>query len=216
MRAVGAPITAWRGPRVGGHRHPGAAPPLAALRTELVRLGAHRVEVVAPRDHRESWYVAEEVPLARGWARQRDYVLNPLFYKGSLGLGEYLDWLHRRGVDHIALPRHGPLDFGSTDEARVLRTGAPFLRVVWSDDDWTVYAVPAAVPIAPGVLSSTRTALRLQAEPGTVEVHVRWSRWLSVTGPACLERHGDEVRLSVRAAGVITLSSSLAPKGRCS
>jgi hypothetical protein len=52
-------------------------------------------------------------------------------------------------------------------------------------------------------------------EPGEVRVHLRWSRWLSVSGGACLERHGDEVLLRVRAPGLVTVSSRLAPLGRC-
>lgn len=209
----------WQvGPPWGDLRAP-ASPPLAALRAELVALDAHRVEVLAPRDHRESWFVAERVPLARGWARQQDYVLNPLFYKGSLTAGRYLDWLHARAVDHVAVPRTARLDFGSSREGRLLRSGGT-LPLVWQDRDWAVYAVPGAVPIAAApatVTASTRTELRLELPgPADVVVHLRWSRWLSVTrGDACLRRQGDEVLLRVRAAGPVTVGSSLRPRGHC-
>jgi hypothetical protein len=212
-------ILSWQvGPTWGDLRAP-EGPPLGALRTELVALGAHRVEVVAPRDHRESWYVAEEVPLARGWARQQDRVLNPLFYKGKLTPDRYLVWLHEHAVDHVAVPRHGRLDFGSTREGTLLHDGTA-LPLVWQDDDWVVYAVPGAVPLvqAPAtVLASTRTELRLSVDrPADVVVHLRWSRWLSLTGgDACLQRSGDEVLLRVRAAGDLTVGSSLRPHGHC-
>jgi hypothetical protein len=213
-------ILSWQvGPTWGDLRAP-EGPPLGALRTELVALGAHRVEVVAPRDHRESWYVAEEVNLARGWARQQDYVLNPLFYKGTLTWETYLDWLYENAVDHVAVPRRAALDFGSTREGALWHSGAEGaglgLAPVWQDQHWSVYAVPAAIPVAPGLLSSSRTELRMQLDAGSVDVHVRWSRWLSVDGPACVERVGDQVRLQVRSAGIVTISSSLTPKGHCS
>ncbi|MDP9183941.1 MAG: hypothetical protein M3P04_14360, partial [Actinomycetota bacterium] len=183
---------------------------------ELVQLGAHRVEVVAPRDHRESWYVAEQVLLARGWARQQDVGLNPLFYKGSLEATDYLDWLHEHAVDHVALPRTARLDFGSAREGKLLRAGpVTGLTPVWQDAEWVVYAVDDPVPIVEGLLTSTRTELTIQAQPGVLEVRVRWSRWLSVDGPACLERHGDDVRLRVAHVGLVTLSSRLTPKGHC-
>jgi hypothetical protein len=194
-----------------------SSPSMTALRSELVELGAHRVEVVAPRDHRESSYVAEVVPLARGWARQQDYVLNPLFYKGDLTASAYLDWLHERAVDHVAVPLTARLDFGSTREGALLRSGVvPGLQPVWQDAEWAVFAVADPVPVARGLQSATRTSLRLTVEPGTVDVHVRWSRWLSVDGPACLERHGDELVLRVRRTGVVTIGSRLVPHGHCS
>ncbi|MCU1587631.1 MAG: hypothetical protein JWN31_1124 [Frankiales bacterium] len=46
--------------------------PLTALTHELQRVGAHRAEVLAGRDHHEAYEVAKSVPLARGWARQID------------------------------------------------------------------------------------------------------------------------------------------------
>lgn len=210
----------WQvGPPWGDLRAP-ATPPMSALRAELVTLGAHRVEVLALRDHRESWYVAERVPLARGWARQQDYVLNPLFYKGTLTYEAYYAWLQARAVDHVVVPRSGRLDFGSAREGRLYRDGGLQIAPVWQDAHWSVYDVPSAVPLvaAPGtVVSSGRTELRVRLDrPAEVAVHLRWSRWLSVVhGDACLQRDGDEVLLRVRAAGEVTVGSSLRPRGHC-
>jgi hypothetical protein len=217
--ALACAVALWwqAGPPWGDLRSP-ASPSMTALRAELVTLDARRVEVLALRDHPESWYVAEQVSLARGWARQQDYVLNPLFYKGDLTADAYLDWLHDRAVDHVVVPRRGRLDMGSTREGALLRRPVG-LQQVWQDEGWTVYAVPDPVPLASAparVLASTRTALQLAVdEPGEVRVHLRWSRWLSVSGGACLERRGDEVLLRVRAPGLVTVSSRLAPLGRC-
>lgn len=217
LAVVGA--LAWQVPPLWGDLGSRSGPSVVALRAELVSLHAQRVEVVAPRDHPESSYVAQRVALARGWARQQDYALNPLFYKGTLTWDAYLDWLHERAVDHVAVPRRGALDFGAKREAALWRGGGTpgvVLAPVWQDHDWFVYAVPDPVPVAPGLVSATRTELRMQLGPGEHDVHVRWSRWLTVSGPGCVERHGDDVALRVQRAGTITLGSDLNPLGHCS
>lgn len=210
----------WQaGPTWGDLRAP-EGPPYSALVQELQAVGAHRVEVVAPRDHRESYEVARRVPLARGWARQLDYAENALFYRGSLTPGRYLAWLHDHSVDHVAAPLHGPYDFGSTREQRLLSAGpVAGLTEVWRDADWVVYAVADPQPLveAPVVLlGADRTTLRLRMDgPGSVVVNLRWSRWLSVAGPACLSREGDRVRVEASGAGVVTIGSGLRPRGHC-
>jgi hypothetical protein len=178
-----------------------------------------RVEVVAPREHRESWRVAERVPLARGWGRQVDYRDNRLFYTGTLTAAKYVDWLHAHGVDHVALPRRATIDFGGTREAKLLRKPVHGLTRIWQDRDWTVWAVDAPTPLASapaGVVASTRTDLTVRA-PGAARVHVllRWSRWLSVSGPACIARSGDQVELRFTGPGVAVIGSGLRPRGHC-
>ncbi|MCW2671614.1 MAG: putative integral rane protein [Frankiales bacterium] len=194
-------------------------PGLRDLTSELVSLDARRVEVVAPREHRESWRVAEHVPLARGWGRQVDYRDNRLFYTGKLTAGEYVDWLHGHGVDHVALPRHATIDFGGTREAKLLRKPVPGLTQVWQDRDWTVWAVEAPTPLATApatVLASTRTDLTVRApEAARIQVLLRWSRWLSVSGPACLARSGDQVELRFSGPGTAVIGSGLRPRGHC-
>lgn len=194
-------------------------PPLGALTRELVSLQAHRVEVIAPRDHRESFVVAEKVPVARGWSRQLDVRENPLFYKGSLSATAYLDWLHENAVDHVALPLRTGLDFGSTREGLLLRKPVAGLEQVWSDRYWVVFAVADARPLAEApaeVVSSGRTSLVLRStEAASVRVVVRWSRWLSVTGPGCVEPDGERTRVRFTGPGTVTLGSSLLPKRHC-
>lgn len=189
------------------------------LTSELLHRGSARAEVVAPQNHKESWLVAERVPLARGWSRQIDLRLNPLFYEEKLVAGDYVAWLHRNGVDTVAVPRRGLIDFGSTTEAALLKHPVRGLQQVWQDHDWRVFAVldPTPVAAAPAaVVASTRTELRLRSDvAAAVDVRVRWSRWLSVTGDGCVERRGDLVRLRFTRPGTVTLSSSLLPSGHC-
>lgn len=212
-------ILSWQVGPTWADLRAGAPPPLGALRAELEHLDADRVEVVAPRDHREAWYIAEQVPLARGWSRQQDYALNRLFYDGRLSPTAYLTWLREHSVDHVALPLHATLDFGSATEGALLRgSTVPGLEPVWRDDQWVVYQVSDPAPFAspPGrVIASGRTTIVLDVTPGLVTVRIRWSPWLTVSGPACLERYGDGVRLRVRAAGVVVVGSSLLPRGHC-
>lgn len=216
--AVG--FLSWQVDPIHGDLTAPAGPPLSALTRELVRLDSHRAEVVAPRDHRESWQVAERVPLARGWSRQIDLKENPLFYKGSLTATDFHDWLLLHSVDTVAVPRRAVLDFGSTREGALLRKGIPRgLEPVWSDRDWTVYRVTDPRPLAEApatVVSSRRTTLVLRSDvPAEVRVDVRWSRWLSLTGPGCLEQDGDRTRVRFSAAGTVTLGSGLLPHGHC-
>jgi hypothetical protein len=195
-------------------------PDLRAVTAELQRLGSRRAEVVAPRDHREAHVVAERVPLARGWSRQVDRHDNPLFYSGTLTAPAYLAWLRANAVDHVAVPRDAVIDFGSTREAALLADGpVAGLEQVWQDAAWTVYRVVDPTPIAQPpvtVVSSGRSTLVLRADgPVSTRVDVRWSRWLSVTGPACVERDGDRTRVRFTAAGTATLGSGLTPHGHC-
>ncbi len=195
-------------------------PALSALTAELVRLHSDRAEVVAARDHRESSQVAERVPLARGWSRQLDVHDNPLFYKGTLTPTAFRAWLLEHSVDTVAVPRRAVLDFGGSREGALLRRGpVPGLEQVWSDLDWTVFRVTAARPLAAAptvVVSSGRTSLVLRSGVAAdVRVDVRWSRWLSLTGPGCLERDGDRTLVRFAHAGTVTLGSGLLPRGHC-
>ncbi len=208
----------WQVQPLRGDLTAAPGPALAAVTAALVATGADRVEVVPLRDHREAWFVAESVPLARGWARQVDLRDNPLFYRGDLGAQEYLSWLQEHGVDHVAAPRTAAVDMGGRRERDLLREPVPGLTQVWQDADWTVWAVDDARGLAPGaqVDRSTRTDVVLRTTgPGDVAVALRWSRWLTVSGPACLGRSGDQVLLRVRAAGSVRIGSSLSPDGHC-
>ncbi|WP_433262956.1 hypothetical protein ACQPWR_24660 [Micromonospora vinacea] len=184
------------------------------------RQPAGRVEVVPLRDHWESAYLPPTVPLARGWERQVDSDRNALFYDGSLNAQTYEQWLRHEAVTYVVLAPDAPADRWGRDEAALIRGGLPYLREVWQDPTWRMYAVVDPTPLvgAPGELvAAERGAVRLTATPGDVPVRVRWSRWLTLDGPdGCLRPGADgwtEVR--VRTAGDYTVSSGLAPARHC-
>jgi hypothetical protein len=198
------------------------APAFDRLNAALLGLGAQRVEVVPLRDHGEAAHVAPVVPLARGWSRQEDTVRNPLFYDGNLSADRYERWLVREAVDHVALARGARVDGGGRAERALLLVGSvPSLRLVWTDDEWAVWRFTDADPIARPpvqVLGTDRVSVRLRAGAATETLlKVRWSRWLTATGPACIARQGEYTRLVVHGPGDITIGSRLTgPRGHCS
>ena len=197
-------------------------PQFATLNAALLELGAKRVEVVPLRDHGEAAHVAPVVPLARGWSRQEDTVRNPLFYDGNLSAVRFEQWLVREGVDHVALARSAPVDGGGRAERALLLVGSvPSLRLVWTDDDWAVWRFTRSAPIAlppVEVVATDRISVRLRSTaPTTTLLRVRWSRWLTATGPACLEKQGEYSRLlTTISPGPLTTSRlATSPTGHC-
>jgi hypothetical protein len=197
-------------------------PSFVALNRALLDLGVQRVEVVPLRDHGEAAFVAPVVPLARGWSRQIDTDRNGLFYEGGLDAREYAAWLQEHGVDAVALGPSARADSGGQAERALLLIGSVAGMVrVWSDDTWTVWRYVPASPIAQPpteVLDTDRTTVTVRSDrPADVELKVRWSRWLSVDGPACVERAEGGTRLRFAGAGTAVVGSrlSLRPVGHC-
>lgn len=175
-----------------------------------------RVEVVPTADRWESVYVANRVPLARGWMTQMDNANNVLFFQPALMTAAgYLAWLHRNAVEYVALSDAVPASAGATEEA-LIESGLPYLRVVWRDKDWTLYAVrnPTTTVSGAELLSQQGSGVSFRvATAGDVMVRVHWSRWLTVTGPGatCLVPQGPWTRIRVGVPGVYQLSSSVLP-----
>ncbi|WP_245715003.1 hypothetical protein [Micromonospora inyonensis] len=193
------------------------------LADELARRApVGRVEVVPLRDHWESAYLPSTVPLARGWERQVDTDRNGLFYRTGLDADTYADWLRRNAVQYVALAPDSVPDRWAREEATLVAGGLPYLREVWRDDTWRLYAVadPTLLVAAPGRLVAAdpgQVRFTAPADAGDLLVRVRWSRWLSLEGPGgCLTRGPDDwVTVRVDRAGEYRLTSSLRPRGGC-
>ncbi len=179
-----------------------------------------RVEVPPLHEYWESAYVASEVPLARGWLRQVDIERNRLFYDGSLDAETYHAWLVDNGVEYVALPG-AELSWTGDEEGLLVESGLPYLTEVWRNDDWRLYRVDDAPSILDGPVRLVATApggVTVRADTaGIVLVRVRYSRWLSLAGPAgCLAPEGRWTRLEVREPGTYRIGSRLAANGdRC-
>jgi hypothetical protein len=172
---------------------------------------AERIEIPFTKRHYEAVHVAPAVPLARGWQRQLDMKLNPLFYEDDgLDAAEYEQWLYDTGVDYVALP-DAELDASAQEEVELLARGQPGLELVWQSEDWTVWRVlgsPGLVDGPAALVEQTVDTMTLRAwSAGTVLVRVRPSAWWSVDGPACIAQHPDDewVRIEVAHPGRLVL-----------
>lgn len=181
------------------------APLLAHLTTEP-NVRDHRVELVDTATHWPSTYLLPDVALARGWERQTDEVRNPIFYgRAPLTAASYRAFLDRNAVDVVAVATGVKLDFGSTEEGALIATGLAYLRQVWSDPHWRLYAVDRPTPIvaAPArVVSTSDTGLTVDAPArGSYLVRMRWSPYLVVNGGQVHRGPGGEVMLNLSGGG---------------
>lgn len=173
-----------------------------------------RVEIPETEAHWDAAYVARAVPLARGWLRQLDKRLNEhVLFSPHFPPGAYRDFLRANAVQYVAVPDANPTASGR-QEADAVRAGLPYLRAVWSNAHWTLYAVRRPTPIvaAPGrFVSMDASSITLDAPAhASVPVSLRWSRWLTVSGAGCVVRgaHGHVV-VHTGSGGRLVLGSRL-------
>ncbi len=148
-----------------------------------------KVEIPFTKDHWEATYVAEKVPLARGWDRQVDLSRNEVLYS-PLTPTAYETWLHDNAVRYVALP-DTTLDEGGRAEATILRDPPSWLKQVYADQHWKVWRVDNPTPMATGAGVMTQLAHNgftlVGAHPGATTVRLRWSSsWRVTAGDACV------------------------------
>jgi hypothetical protein len=173
--------------------------------------GPFRVEIPFTDNHWESRWVAPHVPLARGWERQVDVKRNGIFYDGKpMTVWKYRAWLDENAVRYVALP-DVTLDYSARPEARLVRAGLPYLREVWRDAHWRVYAVSDPRPLATGVARVTgmdSQSVRLHARrSGIVDLRVRFTPyWRIAAGRGCVQEGPNGwTRLRVTEPGRVAL-----------
>jgi hypothetical protein len=153
--------------------------------------GPTRVEIPFTNQHWEAAYVAPHVSLARGWERQLDQADNALFYSHRpLTAAAYKTWLDANGISWVALP-DVPLDFSSVKEAALIRSGLPYLHLVWSNPHWRLWRVMGSPGLVTGPAQLTMPApdrlVLAISRPGTVTVRVRYTAvWHVTEGYACV------------------------------
>lgn len=172
-------------------------------RVEAEELGSDatpRIHVPPTRTRWEARYVPERFTLARGWLRQLESDDFELFRSGNLDPPSYELWLEEHGVSYVARAKGVELDYMGRDEAELLSaTDAavrlPFLRPVWSNDDWDLWEVVGGQGEVPGLSRAGARVLDsgpdgYQAEvpgPGTYTLPFRYSPYLEVTsGEGCI------------------------------
>ena len=190
----------------------------APLLDQLIARGAAGpIEVVPTLRRGEAAFVAPVVAIAKGWSRQADIGRNDIFYDGTLTADSYRRWLDDNAISYVAISQ-GPYDWSAPDEVALVRRGLPYLQAVWSNRNWTLYAVTNPAPvISPRGHVVARDAVSLTAslpEPGEYIVRVRWSRYLT-TSNGCMRPTGDGwSRIVVEHPGMAKIEGSLAPR-RC-
>lgn len=173
-----------------------------------------RVEIPFTRGHWESVFVAEHMPLARGWERQLDRGRNQILYDRDMSADEYRAWLRETGVRYVALP-DVPLDPSARREAELLRAGVEGLRPVWSDEHWRIWEVTDATPLldGPGRLTElTPSSFTFLADsPGTFTVRVRYTGWFTAnrSGVELSAAPDHWTRVTVTAPGPVTISAKV-------
>jgi hypothetical protein len=178
-----------------------------------------RVEIPFTRSHWEGAEVAMNVPLARGWLRQLDTGLHPIFYKGEISRLTYASWLADNAVRYVALPSAKP-DKSSYRERALIEQGLPYLRLRWKSREWRVYEVllPAPIVIPQGdanivleQMQSDELLLDVK-DPGEAIVKVRWTPYWYASNGACVEPNGDWTRVIAEQEGFVRLSTRFAPE----
>jgi len=180
-----------------------------------------RIEIPPTQNRWEADYVAPRFPIARGWLRQLESDDFNTFTGDDLTAASYRRWLDDEGVTYVALADAEP-DYLAEDEEDLIRAGLPYLRPVWRNEHWRLYAVrgapglvsPAREPEEPAGHVDRLTGLGpasfsvFAREAGALLVRVHFTRyWAVIAGGACVERDGDWTLLDVREPGRIEVSA---------
>jgi hypothetical protein len=177
-----------------------------------------RIEIPFTRSHWEGAEVAMEQPLARGWLRQLDTGLHPIFYREGINRLTYASWLADNGVRYVALPSAKP-DKSSYGERALIEKGLPYLRLRWKSSDWRVYEVLLPTPLVIPQRDANVVLEQMQSDellldvkrPGEAIVKVRWTPYWFASN-ACVEPHGDWTKVIAEHTGFVRLSTRFAPE----
>ena len=186
-------------------------PLLAELRA---RTGSEpvRIEIPPTRDRWESYYVSPKFPLARGWERQAESDELNLFRSG-LSPRSYRNWLLANGVSFVALP-NAQLDYLSRREKLLIDRNLPYLKPIWSNGDWRLFAVRGASGLVdrPASISSMGADwFDLQVPRASAfELRIHFSPYWKVTGAgACLRERGPWTVVEATRPGAIHVGTDL-------
>ena len=176
-----------------------------------------RVEVPPTRNHWEGVFVGKHFQLARGWERQLDQKYANIFYGTVITPENYKAWLDRNAVSYVAVS-DGAADFASRSEADFLIQETPsYLKEVWRNENWVLYAVDDPTPLlsGPGRLTATTAdSFKIDAEkPGRFVMRLHFSPyWAVTTGEGCVApARGNWTEVRLKTAGPAEVSMSWSP-----
>jgi hypothetical protein len=188
------------------------APLLTTLETRTAGAPV-RIEIPPTQDRWEGYYVAPHFPLARGWERQLESDELHLF-RDRLSTTTYRAWLQANGVSYVALPRDVPLDYLARREAALIRSGLPYLKPVWRNADWRLFAVRAAA----GLVAPPARLTAIGADwfdlrtprPARFMLRIHFSSYWTVEGAsACLRPKGLWTMVEAARPGPIHVGTDL-------
>jgi hypothetical protein len=170
-----------------------------------------RIEIPPTQDRWEAYYMAPKFLLARGWERQLESDELHLFR--NLTPDRYRTWLQSQGVSYVALPK-APFDYLSRREATLVAGGLPYLKPIWHDSDWRLFAVRGAVGLIepPARLDSiSAEAFHLEApRAGDFLLRIHFNRYWTVSGAAaCLRARGPWTMVEAERPGSLQVGTDL-------
>jgi hypothetical protein len=120
------------------------------------------------------------------------------------------------GVRYVVLTT-APADYSARGEARLLRSGASGLELVFRSATSAVYAVPSPQPIVTGPARTRVLALSISSItfrvflPGTYRVAIRYTPYWS-GGDVCIRSTGDGMfDVETLHAGIVRLHFAVTP-----
>jgi hypothetical protein len=173
-----------------------------------------RIEVPFTASHWDAVMLGQRFALARGWERQLDMRYDPLFYEPRLRVGAYHAWLLSNAVRYVLLS-DASLDYSSRQEASLIRRGLPFLRQVFGDAHWHVYAVIGARPLVSGpgrAIAVSGDGFTLHSDrPGSLVVRVHYTPYwhVSAGGASVREAPGGWTEVWSDGPGQIVVKAEL-------
>jgi hypothetical protein len=156
-------------------------------------LANYRVEVVPDGTRVSDYALLGHAALARGFETQSDNAYNAVLASKNLNATTYKLWLDNNAVGYVAIDH---MTLAHSPEDTLVRSGhLQYLHTVWSDSRWRLYRVLAATPIvAPParIVVAGQAALTITTpRAGALALRVRWSRFLTVRGPAGADVQSD-------------------------
>jgi hypothetical protein len=158
---------------------------LIAELDQINGLANFRVEVVPDGTHVAAYALLDHAQLARGYETQSDNALNRVLTSPTLNAVTYKTWLDENAVGYVAIDN---TTLKNSSEDQLVRSGTdPYLHEIWSDQHWRLFAVSTPTPIVSPparVIDADQSELQISTpQAGSLELRVRWSRFLHVIGP---------------------------------
>jgi hypothetical protein len=175
-----------------------------------------RLEIPLTRNKWEGVHVGKHFQLARGWERQLDQKYANLFYGTIITPENYYRWLRNNAVSYVAVS-DGAADFASRSEADFLiENDLPYLRQVWRNENWNLYAVERPTPLLSGpgrLIGGTPDSFTFIAdEPGRFVMRLRFSPYWKLTdGRGCIRparSNWTEIELETSGRAEVKMSFS--------